>query len=620
MMWSFGSKREDPVQDQQQQQQQQTTSSTNRSNGGDPGADQQQSEKSGGALAAKSRMFYKNKKLTSSGHNASSSNTKSSSSNPKPHTGMSPRTPQQKKRIFGGGGSSSNRRKSVSNSGDEFIPDVSVSVNETSNGIEVSFPGSDNASGSKGKSGKSRLSVQTPVISLKEQILERQRVFNGRFSTVLPASNDNVFSTTTANKWKPKGHRIPLLGITSADAAYSDALHMLKTIPIVDERAAVQQELNLLDTEIFSLQHDRIWLEQGLETTTSSNSGKTNRGSDSSSNSSSLMNKENIAVTWDTHKLLKDDASKKQPLSVSERSALQKQRGNSMTIHLSNNRTQEIFVSKFGSKQHNSRSTCLFKNDASITTIVPNNSSSSADTGTTTLQHVSLISPTSSSSSSRSSGNSGLYFSQDAGESANIGQLPNKLSQRFVDEIEMADEGRPGIQDLAYLSTGSRGCYFAKFQSGECWWGSAVEDANFQHIMNAWDVYRVAFGPIKNIELGPPGQQNSKGNNSNTKSAPTNSWIILSHDGKAAWKNLPSRLSNKLERGLANAAAPVEVSLGPGDSYFVRFLDGSIEYSLPSKIARVCERIEERGGNITNISLHPDICHDFVIRHTELTR
>jgi len=620
-MWSFGSKREDHVQDQQQQQQQQEqeqeqqTSSTNLANGGDPGADQQQSEE---GLAAKSRMFYKNKKLASSGHNASSSNTKSSS-NPKTPTAMSARTPQQKKRIFGGGSSSSNRRKSASNSGDEFVPDVSVSVNETSNGIEVCFPGSENASGNKGKSGKSRLSVQTPVISLKEQILQRQRVFNGRFSTVLPASNDNVFSATTANKWKPKGHRIPLLGITSADAAYSDALHMLKNIPIVDERTAVQQELNLLDTEIFSLQHDRIWLEQGLQTTTSSNSGKINRGSDSTT--SSLMNKENVAITWDTHKLLKDDAIKKQPLSVSERNALQKQRGNSMTIHLSNNRTQEIFVSKFGSKQHNSRSTCLFKNDASITTIVPNStSSSSVDTGTTTLQHVSLISPTSSSSSSRSAGNSGLYFSQDAGESANIGQLPNKLSQRFVDEIEMADEGRPGIQDLAYLSTGSCGCYFAKFQSGECWWGSAVEDANFQHIMNAWDVYRVAFGPIKNIELGPSGQQSSKGNNSNNKSASTNSWIILSHDGKAAWKNLPSRLSNKLERGLANSAAPVEVSLGPGDSYFVRFLDGSIDYSLPSKIARVCERIEERGGNITNISLHPDICHDFVIRHTELTR
>lgn len=604
-MWSFGSKREDPVQDQQQQQKQTTT---NRAKGGDPGADQQQprqlSPKSGGSLAAKSRMFYKNKKLTSSSQHASSSITKSS--NPKPPA-ISPRTPQQemrKKRIFGGG-SSSNTRKSVPNIGDVYLPDVSV--NETTNGIEVSFPGSESTA--KGKSIKSRLSVQTPVISLKEQILQRQRVFKSIFSTVLPASNNNVFSATNANKWKPKGHRIPLLGITSADAGYPDALHMLKNIPIVDERTAVQQELNLLDTEISSLQRDRIWLEQGLQNTTSSNSGEIHRGSDSSS----LMNKENVAVTWDTHKLLKDDAIKKQPLSVSERNVLQKQRGNSITIHLSNNRTQESFVSKFGGKQHNSRSTCLFKNDASITTIVPNNSSS-VDTGTTTLQHVSLISP----ASSKAASNGGLYFSQDAGKSENIGQLPNKLSQRFVDESETVADERPGIEDLAYLSTGSRGCYFAKFQSGECWWGSAVEDANFQLILNAWDIYRVAFGPMKSIEYGPSEHQKSKSNNN--KATSTNSWIILSHDGKAAWKNLPSRLSNKLERGMANSVAPVEVSLGPGDSYFVRFLDGSIDYSLPSKIARVCERIEERGGNITNISLHPDICHDFVIRHTELTR
>ncbi|OEU20662.1 hypothetical protein FRACYDRAFT_267721 [Fragilariopsis cylindrus CCMP1102] len=142
--------------------------------------------------------------------------------------------------------------------------------------------------------------------------------------------------------------------------------------------------------------------------------------------------------------------------------------------------------------------------------------------------------------------------------------------------------------------------------------------------MHSWNVYRVAFGPIESVkhdnhELQIPTAQPSEKKH-NDKAISTNSWIILSHDGRAAWKNLPSRLSNKLEERLANRAAPVEVSLGPGDSYFVRFLDGSIDYCLPAKVARVCERIEQRGGTITNISLHPDISHDFVIRHTELTR
>lgn len=625
-MWSFGNKREDHAQapagkmSNGNHQQQPTP---NRANG-DPLPDQQQqnphqqlSPKSGGSLAAKSRMFYKNKKLSSSSHHASSN----AKSNPK-SPGLQPRTPQQeirKKRLFGGG--SNNRRNSVSNDNDDYLQDVSV--NETSNGIEVSFPGSESAltaPGNKGKTDRvdhsSRVSVQSPVISLKEQIRQRQRVFKSQFTTILPASNNDAYSATNTNKWRPKGHRIPLLGIALAGTSYSDTLHLLKNTPIVDERTAVQKEFNLLKTEISLLERDRIWLQQSFQSTIS-NSGKKNHGTDSSS-----LNKENVGVTWDAHKLLKDDAIKKQLLSVSERNVLQKQRGNSLTIHLSNDRTQEIFVLKFGEIQHNYQSTSLFKNDDSITTIVPNNNSST-EIGATTLQHVSLISPINNVAS-----NGGLYFSQDVGKSQNIGQLPNKLSQRF-DESEMVFDRRLGIGDLAYLSTGSRGCYFAKFQSGECWWGSAVEDADFQNILNSWEVYRVAFGPIKIIEDSHSEQQvsseaqlseNKSNIKSNKKKTSTNSWIILSHDGKAAWKNLPSRLSNKLEKRLANSAAPVEVSLGPGDSYFVRFLDGSIDYSLPSKIARVCDQIEERGGNITNISLHPDISHDFVIRHTELTR
>jgi len=557
-MWSFGSKREEPAQ----------TPSGKTSDGDNSG--RELSPKGGGSLASKSRMFYKGKKLTSS------SNHTSSKSNPMPPA-IKSRTPNQeirKKRQFTPG--STNRRKSAGNGADDYMQDVNV--DETSSGIEVSFPGSQPPGTAQGMKGK----TPTAVISLKEQILQRQLVFKGHFSTVISASNQNAFSSGT-NKWRPKGHRIPLLGISPAETGYSDVLQLLKNTPVVDERTAVQQEFSLLETEISSLERDRISLEQSADPSGSNSSG---------------FNKENATDTWNVHKLLKDDASKKQPLSVSERNTLQKQRGNSLTFHLSNNRTKEMLVLKLGGKQ-NSRSTSLVRNDDSITTIVPKNNSS-IETGATTLQHVSLISPT-----NKAASNGGLYFSQDAGKSQSVGQLPNKLVQRL-------EKNEKGVEYLSYLSTGSRGCYFAKFQSGECWWGSAVEDSDFQKIMNAWDVYRVAFGPIRTIFA----QQQALSN----KPMLANSWIILSHDGKAVWKNLPSRLSDKLETRKANSAAPVEVSLGPGDSYFVRFLDGSIDYSLPSKIARVCERIEERGGKITNISLHPDISHDFVIRHTEVTR
>ena len=581
---------------------------SNRTNNGDSLHNQRQlSPRGGGSLAAKSRMFYKNKKLSSSSQHVGS-NTKSHPNLP----GIQPRTPQQemrKKRHFGGG----NNKSNTPNANDDYLQDISV--NETSNGIEVSFPGSEStgfAAGSKGKSNRAKYS--SPVISLKDQIRERQRVFKTQFSTVLPVSNKNVISATNTDKWKPTGHRIPLLGIISRDQGYSDALHLLKNQPFVDERTAVEQELSLLETEISSLERDRIWLEQSFQSTIAS-VGKYNPRFESNS-----LNKENLGATRDAQKLLRDDAIRKQPLTLPERNTLQKQRGNSLTIHLSNSRVRETFVLKFGGKQHNSRCTNLFKNDDSVTTIVPSGNSST-DTGVSTLQHLSII------PQNRSS-NGGLYILQDAGKSQSIGQLPNKLSQRFG-ENESIVEGHPSIDDLRYLSTGSRGCYFAKFQSGECWWGSVVKDIDFQNILTSWDVYRVAFGQIQNIDESSQMTQvssevassdNVRNFKSNNVGTSTNSWIILSHDGKAAWKNLPSRLSTKLESRLANSTVPVEVSLGPGDSYFIRFLDGSIDYSLPSKIARVCERIEERGGKITNISLHPDISHDFVIRHTELTR
>ena len=527
------------------------------------------------------RAAFKNKKLSSSSRELGKT------AKSKSPMGL-PRTPQQelrKRRVIPGG--SGHRRRSTANAGDDYLEDMSV--NETSNGIEVSFPGS--RSKTKGKAGK--IAGQSPVISLKEQILQRQRVFQSQFSTKLTGSNDESF-LVNAKKWKPKGHRIPLLGITSSPPNYAEALQLLKTTPLIDERTAVQKELNFMEAEISSLERDRIWLEQSLQ---GLNTMKANPGSDDAG-----MDKEN--AIWDAHTLLKKDATKTQPLPISERTALQKQRGNYLTIHLSNERIQERFILAFGG-QRKLRRTTIFRNDDSIVTLAPY-SDSSTDTGATVLQHIALT-------SSEDKAN-GLHFSPDFGKSQSVGQMSSKLCQRLEDNEK-------DIADVSYLSTGSRGCYFAKFQSGECWWGSAVEDADFQNILNAWDVYRVEFGPMKTIENSKfsSTEKPEKKRNPQIQSEATlvNSWIILSSDGKAAWKNLPSRLASKLE---TRSAAPVEISLGIGDSYFVRFLDGSIDYSLPSKIARVCERIEERGGKITNVSLHPDISHEFIVRHTELTR
>jgi hypothetical protein len=55
--------------------------------------------------------------------------------------------------------------------------------------------------------------------------------------------------------------------------------------------------------------------------------------------------------------------------------------------------------------------------------------------------------------------------------------LPRKLYRRM--------NGEDDIGDLTYLSTGPHGCYYAEFRSGECWWGSAVEDHDFHAIIQA---------------------------------------------------------------------------------------------------------------------------------------
>ena len=177
--------------------------------------------------------------------------------------------------------------------------------------------------------------------------------------------------------------------------------------------------------------------------------------------------------------------------------------------------------------------------------------------------------------SSNSGTSFGMFLSRDTGKAQTWGRLPPKLYRRIQEDGDTTEIG-----DIVYLSTGPNGSYFAEFRSGECWWGSAVEDREFQAILHSWDVYRVVFGRMESFT---DDQGNAK---------VTNSWIILGRDGRAAWKNIPSRLQHCLERRLSTWAAPAEVALGPGDSYFVRFLDGTVDYCLPAQIASVCEYIE----------------------------
>ena len=445
-----------------------------------------------------------------------------------------------------------------------------MNVNETTHGIEVSFDSG------KEETREPPQRMRDPVISVKEQIRQRQKVHRTQFSVSFPALKQANTMDVTLDNWRPKDHRIPLLGYTLPEVSYHDVLSLLQNSQVTDEIHSVQEELSQMNSEVDALEKDRTWLETSWSKMTNSS---VTQASSVSANSS---------VDWDVRRLLGTST-----VTKDEQNKLQQARGRCMTVHFQNPRAKESFLSKCGSKvlkpKHNKR-----KAPGDTITLSPDNCR--AGGAATSIQHISIMNNGSGSSSA-------FFISRDTGKSYTWGRLPPKLFRRMKEEgMDSTNES----SELVYLSTGPHGCYYAEFKSGECWWGSAVEDRDFHAIIQSWDVYRVVFGSIVAFE----DERGIK--------RLTNSWIILGRDGRAAWKNLPSRLHHRLESRLASWAAPAEVALGPGDSYYIRFLDGTVDYCLPAVVAEVCEHIELHGGRITDIALHPEISQDFVIRHTEM--
>ncbi|KAG7360207.1 hypothetical protein IV203_035306 [Nitzschia inconspicua] len=454
-----------------------------------------------------------------------------------------------------------------------------------------------------------------PAISFQEYFRERQRIYKSQFmttllptstTTIVPATSQHI-TVTAANTWRPQGHRIPLCSVNPPATNISDALQLLHTLTVVDEESAVRLELSHLNAEITALERDRAQLEKFKISVAASKNQKLQKiGSDSPSLPQGGSSFPPNAVDWDVNVALKNDSIAKEPLPAARRMALQQQRGNCLSIHIYDARVQEMLVNKCGGKLANIQRSRLFKNDDTILTLSPD--SCHPQGAATTLQQVAMVS----SSVDRSTG---FFLSKDSGPSLSGGYLPNRLFRRMK-RCSAEEKQPPKIGDIKYLSTGPGDSYYAEFHSGECLWGLPVEDPELQYVFQTWDVYRVALGPLEFVEEEEGSQVDR-----DTKKTVVGicSWIVLGQDGRAVWKNLPTSLNQKLECRLGTRCAPVEVSLGSGGSYFVRFVDGSVDYCLPAKVARVCDRIEKRGGSITSVCLHADISHDFIIRHTELT-
>ena len=521
-------------------------------------------------------------------------------------------------------------------------------VAETLSGIEVSFsdelrgsasaPGAlsqqqQRASRSHGGSGSQQQQRRVKgMISFSDQMAKRRKIYRSQYCT--SASRRSAFPPTAEGEppaavpvdFKVGRHRVPIFGrrLLTAFPTFDDALFLLRGYEVRDEHSCVRDELAKVGTEISALEKDRNRLEERALNLVvdEDDDGDDGEGDGSASSAAAADGSSSSAAAvrrkgqkWDVHTTL---ASPAEILSQQERGALQKRRGLALTVCLHNQQARGVFLARCGSvasviraEQQRARNgggrssrpaTGDGSGDGDVICLRPE---TCRDGGAAaTIQHVALLkgAPTGGHNSGGSASDSAFFISRDKGKSYFWGHLPDRLFRRMKNA---GFDPKHHATDLIYLSTGPMGCYYAQFRSGECWWGSIVDDREFDKICRdrEWDVHRVAFGAGSTVTDG------------NGHKHTTTSWIILGRDGRAAWKNLPARLHNKLESRLASEAAPVEVALGCGGSYFVRFLDGTTDYCLPAKAARVCRALEKEGVSITSVSLHPELSRDFIIRH-----
>ena len=60
---------------------------------------------------------------------------------------------------------------------------------------------------------------------------------------------------------------------------------------------------------------------------------------------------------------------------------------------------------------------------------------------------------------------------------------------------------------------------------------------------------------------------------------------------------------------------PVEISLGPNQTWFVRYSDGKTDWSLPSHVSDLSNKVLSEGGEVASVSMCAD-SSDYMIRST----
>ena len=483
------------------------------------------------------------------------------------------------------------KNKSLRNVDGDGEDDVDFTTVASSIGIEVGLSGNDmdaaeaaaagTPDGRKKASAKPPASPKKTVVSFQRELISREKVNRGQFNVnQWPAlggkkSNHEKKATPPVVGGPPNAksgkHRVQLPGAEKDERkkdelSYEEMLLLLKSSDVVDEGTSIEMEIKHLNAELEALREDRAHLE-----------------------AMSLQIPEDPqtkAADWEKHRLL---AGRR--ITQAQRKMLQESRGSFLTICMKNNTTAKALAENLGAKRSVLSDYTADDRPHKVLHLSPQNCRDGG--AATTLQHVSL--------SHQGNDESSFFFSHDHNKGSWLGRLPARLFRRMKDN---GMDPKDAAANLVFLASGPLDYYYAEFRSGEVWWGSPPNDNTFQTLCQDWDVYRVAFGPVTSLIDGTGDQ----------KEHVTTSWVILARDGRVAWKNIPTRLHYLLKSRLANEAAVEEVALGSGDSYFVRFLDGTVDYCLPAHMGLVCQKLEQEGSTLTSISLHPNLPYDFVIR------
>ena len=185
----------------------------------------------------------------------------------------------------------------------------------------------------------------------------------------------------------------------------------------------------------------------------------------------------------------------------------------------------------------------------------------------------------------------GFFLSRDNGRSY-WSRLPAVLATALV------NAGRNNDGDVTCVAGSDTGAYYAELSGGtrnqnELWWNtSGLTDANtFESAMQS-------KSSIRRVEFGENG-----------------SWLVLFRGGGSSWSaGLPTQLYNKLKSRNPRLPPASEVTLGPNETWFVRWADAKTEWSLPSHISQMCNNVLADGGEVTRVSLFSN--DNYLIRST----